>query len=72
MGAGGRSRVHLGNQSAIARKVTIMQRWFKIALSRNVMMPDDVMSFLIGVGLFIAYLVWSAATEMGTRWPWRR
>lgn len=35
-------------------------------------MPDDIVPFLIGVGLLIAYLGWSAATEMGTRWPWRR
>lgn len=35
-------------------------------------MPDDIVPFLMGVGLLVAYLFWSAATEMGTRWPWRR
>jgi hypothetical protein len=35
-------------------------------------MQDDLLPFLATVGLFILYLVWSAATEMGTRWPWRR
>jgi hypothetical protein len=35
-------------------------------------MSDDVVPFLAGIGLLILYLLWSAATEMGTRWPWRR
>jgi hypothetical protein len=35
-------------------------------------MPDDFVPFLAGVALFGLYLVWSAATEMGTRWPWRK
>ena len=32
-------------------------------------MPDDVLPFLGGMALFVLYLLWSAATEMGTRWP---
>lgn len=35
-------------------------------------MPDDIVPFLVGVMLFVLYLGWSAATEMGTRWPWRK
>ncbi|QQE66956.1 hypothetical protein GFS31_36610 [Leptolyngbya sp. BL0902] len=35
-------------------------------------MPDDLLPFLAGVALFVVYLCWSAATEMGTRWPGRR
>ncbi|MGB3199784.1 MAG: hypothetical protein WBA99_02710 [Nodosilinea sp.] len=35
-------------------------------------MPDDVGPFLIGVALLVLYLAWSAATEMGTRPPWRK
>jgi hypothetical protein len=35
-------------------------------------MPDDILPFLAGVSLLGLYLCWSAATEMGTRWPWRQ
>ncbi len=35
-------------------------------------MPDDIGWFVLGVLVFVAYLGWSAATEMGTRWPWRK
>jgi hypothetical protein len=35
-------------------------------------MPDDIVPFLMGVALLMGYLIWSAATEMGTRWPWDR
>ena len=35
-------------------------------------MPDDWIPFLAGVALLALYLCWSAATEMGTRWPWRK
>jgi hypothetical protein len=35
-------------------------------------MPDDIGPFLVGVALLVLYLGWSAATEMGTRWPWRK
>ena len=31
----------------------------------------DTNPFLLGVGLLIAYLIFSAMTEMGTRWPWK-
>lgn len=35
-------------------------------------MPDDIGPFLVGVALLVLYLVWSAATEMGKHWPWRK
>jgi hypothetical protein len=35
-------------------------------------MNEDLLPFLLGVGLLIAYLVFSAMTEMGTRWPWKK
>jgi len=31
-------------------------------------MPDDLVPFLIGVSVLILYLVFSAMTEMGTKW----
>jgi hypothetical protein len=34
-------------------------------------MPDDWGAFAIGIVIFVLYLVWSAATEMGTRGPGR-
>jgi hypothetical protein len=33
---------------------------------------NDILPFLAGVTLLVLYLWWSAATEMGTRWPWRK
>jgi hypothetical protein len=33
-------------------------------------MPADLLPFLLGVAILMLYLVASAATEMGTRWPW--
>jgi len=35
-------------------------------------MGNDLPFFLAAVALLLLYLVWSGATEMGTRWPWRR
>jgi hypothetical protein len=35
-------------------------------------MPDDMVPFLIGVGTLVLYLVFSAMTEMGTKFPWHR
>jgi hypothetical protein len=35
-------------------------------------MPDDLIPFLIGVGILVIYLIFSALTEMGTRWPWKK
>lgn len=35
-------------------------------------MENDLLPFLAGVGLLIAYLIFSALTEMGTKWPWRK
>jgi hypothetical protein len=34
-------------------------------------MPTDLIPFLAGISLLILYLLWSAATEMGTK-PWRK
>jgi hypothetical protein len=35
-------------------------------------MINDVIPFLICVGLLVVYLVFSALTEMGTKWPGRK
>ena len=35
-------------------------------------MKEDLLPFLAGVGLLVLYLVFSAMTEMGTRWPWKK
>lgn len=35
-------------------------------------MEDDLLPFLVGIGLLITYLIFSALTEMGTKWPWRK
>ncbi|MEL6495235.1 MAG: hypothetical protein AAFQ41_08930 [Cyanobacteria bacterium J06623_7] len=35
-------------------------------------MQNDLIPFLIGVGLLIGYLIFSAATEMGTKLPWKK
>lgn len=35
-------------------------------------MSDDLVPFLIGVSILILYLVFSAMTEMGTKWPGRK
>lgn len=35
-------------------------------------MSSDVAGFLAFFGLLAIYLVFSALTEMGTRWPWNR
>jgi hypothetical protein len=35
-------------------------------------MKGDLIPFLIGVGLLISYLIFSAATEMGTKLPWKK
>lgn len=35
-------------------------------------MDHDLILFLAGVGLLILYLVVSAATEMGTKLPWKK
>lgn len=32
----------------------------------------DLVLFMGGVALLVLYLVWSAATEMGTKSPWRK
>ncbi len=34
-------------------------------------MSDEVGAFLLGVVLLVLYLLWSARTEMGTRWKSR-
>jgi hypothetical protein len=35
-------------------------------------MDNDVVPFLVGVGVLILYLVFSALTEMGTKLPWKK
>lgn len=35
-------------------------------------MDHDFQMFLLGVGLLILYLCWSALTEMGTKLPWKK
>jgi hypothetical protein len=35
-------------------------------------MDKDLIPFLIGVSFLIIYLVFSAATEMGTKLPWKK
>ncbi|MFZ9738323.1 MAG: hypothetical protein ACO3EZ_09985 [Prochlorotrichaceae cyanobacterium] len=32
-------------------------------------MSSDLLYFVAGIAALILYLFWSAATEMGTRWP---
>lgn len=35
-------------------------------------MDQDIVLFLAGVGVLILYLIFSAMTEMGTKWPWKK
>lgn len=35
-------------------------------------MDGETIAFLAGVGLLIVYLIFSAATEMGTKLPWKK
>jgi len=35
-------------------------------------MDNDLVLFLISVGVLILYLVFSALTEMGTKLPWKK
>ncbi len=35
-------------------------------------MDQDIGLFLAGVGVLILYLVFSAMTEMGTKWPGKK
>lgn len=35
-------------------------------------MDNDLLAFLGGAGLLIGYLLFSAATEMGTKLPWKK
>jgi hypothetical protein len=35
-------------------------------------MSEDFVFLLAGTGILILYLVFSAMTEMGTKWPWRK
>ncbi|NEO49516.1 MAG: hypothetical protein F6K55_37615, partial [Moorea sp. SIO4A3] len=35
-------------------------------------MDNDIVLFLATVGLLILYLVFSALTEMGTKFPWKK
>lgn len=38
-------------------------------MQSRVKMKDDLLPFLIGIMILVLYLVFSAMTEMGTRWP---
>lgn len=35
-------------------------------------MDSDLLAFVGGAGLLIGYLLFSAATEMGTKLPWKK
>ena len=35
-------------------------------------MNHDLIAFLVGVSLLTLYLIFSAATEMGTKLPWKK
>jgi hypothetical protein len=35
-------------------------------------MNQDLLYLLLGMGLLIIYLIWSALTEMGTKNPWKK
>ncbi len=35
-------------------------------------MNQDLWLFLGAIALLILYLLFSAMTEMGTKWPWRK
>jgi hypothetical protein len=35
-------------------------------------MDNDLLAFLAGVGLLFVYLIFSALTEMGTKWAWKK
>lgn len=35
-------------------------------------MDSDLVAFLGGISLLILYLIFSAATEMGTKLPWKK
>jgi hypothetical protein len=40
--------------------------------SKGGSMNDDLGIFLVSIAVLILYLVFSAMTEMGTKWPWRK
>ena len=35
-------------------------------------MDNDFVLFLVGVGVLVLYLIFSAMTEMGTKLPWKK
>jgi hypothetical protein len=35
-------------------------------------MDNDLVPFFIGVAVLILYLIFSAMTEMGTKFPWKK
>lgn len=35
-------------------------------------MDSDLIFFLVGVGVLVLYLIFSAMTEMGTKLPWKK
>jgi hypothetical protein len=46
--------------------------WRSTISSRFLSMRDDFIPFLVGIGVLILYLVFSAMTEMGTKLPWKK
>ena len=38
----------------------------------SITLENDSISFVAGIGLLIGYLIFSAATEMGTKLPWKK
>ncbi|MGL5806434.1 MAG: hypothetical protein ACRC2R_14465 [Xenococcaceae cyanobacterium] len=35
-------------------------------------MDGDLISFLVGIGILVMYLIFSAQTEMFTKFPWQK
>jgi hypothetical protein len=35
-------------------------------------MENDLLSLIAGMSLLVIYLIFSAMTEMGTKWPWKK
>ncbi|MFP4007587.1 MAG: hypothetical protein ACLFV6_06190 [Spirulinaceae cyanobacterium] len=52
--------------------LTVSKHLAKLKLWNNLKMDNDVVWFLLGVAGLIVYLIFSALTEMGTKWPWRK
>ncbi|HEY9611697.1 hypothetical protein [Allocoleopsis sp.] len=44
--------------------------WYE--LFSPITMDNDLVLFFVGVGVLILYLIFSAMTEMGTKFPWKK